>query len=269
MLDTDQRQRFAEQGYLCLPEAIDPELIAGAREQLWEAIPESRDEPEALVGVGSRSPDVPSDAPFTAINDQLYDYGSSLVGDRLVAPDGPDMQLAFRYPRDLRVSAYHDRRSGVGHLDGYGPGFKQDGEYTGFAVAGVVYFDQVAARGGGFTVWPGSHWLAAAYFRDHALNAPGYGGNLPAIDDSGGWDRTASLGNQLRSRELSGPPGTLILWHNKLIHGAGVNQSDRIRMAGIKRFRRDDHEAIKADAAAAPFAYWDEIEAPPAPGSDP
>ena len=126
-------------------------------------------------------------------------------------------------------------------------------------VGAVLYFDDVPDRGGGFTVWPSSHWIAAEYFSEHALNTPGLGGSLPALDDNGGWDRHHNLDDQFRSRELNYPAGTLILWHNKIYHTSGVNQSDAIRMAGISRFSRDDQGDIFEDAADKPLKYWEGV----------
>ena len=258
MLSDQQRRQFVRDGYLVIEDGIDRELVDAAFEQIVDAVPEDVDDPEQLRGVGFRSPDVDAADEFAAINDQLYAYGRALVGEKLQEP-GPSPMLKLEYPKELRLSTHLDRRPHTGHLDGFGPGFKQTGQYTGFGIAGNVYFDDVPERGGGFTVWPGSHWVAADYFSEYALNTPGQGGQLPAIDDDGGWDRSRSMSDQLRSRELNAPAGTVTLWHNKLTHTAGVNQSDRIRMAGITRMRRTDHDEILEDAADKPFKYWDGV----------
>ena len=258
MLTSDQKRRFVQDGFLVIDQGIDHHLVDAAFTTIAEALPEDVDAPDQLRGVGSRAPEIDADDEIGAINERLYEYASELVGATLDQP-GTGMQLALRYPEALRLAAYHDRRPRVGHLDGFGPGFQQTGQYTGFTIAGTVYFDDVPERGGGFTVWPGSHWVAANYFEDHALNTPGQGGNLPAIDDEGGWDRTRFLSDQLRSIELNGNAGTVILWHNKLMHTAGVNQSERIRMAGITRMSRGDKAEILEDAADKPFAYWDGV----------
>lgn len=259
MLDQEQRREFGQQGYLVLEDAIDQELIEEGRELIWNEIPESPDNPEELVGVGSRTPDVPTEEPFMTIKRQLFEFGAELVGDSLVAPDSPHMQLALRYPRELRLSEHLDRKPTHGHLDGFGPGYKKTGQYSSWMVAGVVYFDDVVSGGGGFTVWPGTHWVAADYFSNHALNTPGYGGPLPAIDDDGGWDRNHTISDQVRSRELNYDAGTVILWHNKIYHTTGVNQSENIRMAGITRFSREDQDEIYEDAADKPLKYWDGV----------
>ncbi|MFB6135853.1 MAG: phytanoyl-CoA dioxygenase family protein [Halobacteriaceae archaeon] len=260
MLSESQKREFVRDGFLVVEDGVESELVDEGRELIWEELPEDPDDVESLVGVGSRSPDVSAEEPFATINERLYEHAVDLVGDALVAPDGPGMQFALRYPKDLRLDAHHDRRPNSGHLDGYGPGFKEDGQYSGFAVAAVVYFDDVSPRGGGFTVWPGSHWVAADYFRDHALNTPGLGGDLPAIDDDGDWDSSRSLRDQLRSRSLAGDAGTVVLWHNKLVHTAGVNQSDAVRMAGITRMSREDQDEIREDAKDKPFEYWDGLD---------
>jgi hypothetical protein len=263
MLDDDAKRQFAREGYLRLEGAL-ADLGTEAREAVAEAVPDDLDAPEELYGVGSRQPTVPTDEPFTSINDALYAYGRALVGDALREPSGPDMQLALRYPKRVRLGDAFDRTPAFGHLDGYGPGFRDTGDYNGFDVGAVVYLDDVPDRGGGFTVWPGSHLVAADYFRDHSLASPGYHGRLPAVAEDG-WDYTAWFHEQARSRELAGPAGTVVLWHGRMVHSAGVNQSDRVRMAGIQRFAREGFDARKAEFAADPFAGWtglDGIETP-------
>jgi ectoine hydroxylase-related dioxygenase (phytanoyl-CoA dioxygenase family) len=265
VLSTQQQRRFKRDGYLVLEDALGDDLVADGRQSLEASVPEDLKTKEGVVGVGSRSPEPSDTEPIETINERLYEYGAALVGDALVEPEGPDMQFALRYPRDIRLAAHHDRRPDFGHLDGYGGSFKDRGEYGGFTVGAVVYFDDVVERGGGFTVWPGSHWVAAEYFSDHSVESPGIHGQLPAIDDEGDWDYSRRFDEQCRSRELAGDAGTVVLWHNKLVHTAGVNQSPNVRVAGIRRFRREDFDDVKRDAAEKPFAYWPAIaDLPPA-----
>ena len=259
MLSDQQRRQFVRDGYLVIEDGIDQDLVEAAFEKIAAAIPEDVDDPDQVRGVGFRSPDVDAPEEMEVINDRLYAYARELVGEQLQEP-GPSPMLKLEYPKELRLSTHLDRRPHTGHLDGFGPGFKRTGQYTGFAIAGNVYFDDVPERGGGFTVWPGSHWVAADYFSEYALNTPGQGGQLPAIDDDGGWNRSSSISDQLRSKELNAPAGTVTLWHNKLTHTAGVNQSDRIRMAGITRMSRQDHDEILEDAADKPFKYWEGVD---------
>lgn len=260
VLSTQQKRRFVRDGYLRIEDAVDDQVVAEGRGRLADEVPEDLDDPDELVGVGSRSPSPSADEPFTTINERLYEYAAALTGDALVPPDGPGMQFALRYPRELRLVAHHDRTPSFGHLDGYGPGYKETGEHGGFTIGAVVYYDDVVERGGGFTVWPGSHWVAADYYAEHSFESPGYHGQLPAIDDDGGWDYTRRFDEQARSRELSGDAGTVILWHNKMVHASGVNQSPNVRMAGLQRFSRDDYDETKHDAADEPFEYWDGVD---------
>jgi hypothetical protein len=263
MLSDDQKRQFARDGYLRVAGALD-DLVADARGAVADAIPEDLDEPEELAGVGSRQPTVPVEEPFASINGALYEYGRALVGGDLRRPSGPDMQLALRYPDTARLGDAFDRTPTFGHLDGYGPGFRDTGNYSGFDIGAVVYLDDVPERGGGFTVWPGAHLVAADYFREHSLSSPGYHGRLPAVAEEG-WDYAGWFHEQARSRELSGDAGTVVLWHGRMVHAAGVNQSERVRMAGIQRFAREGFDARKAEFVANPFAGWaglDGIEMP-------
>jgi ectoine hydroxylase-related dioxygenase (phytanoyl-CoA dioxygenase family) len=59
------------------------------------------------------------------------------------------------------------------------------------------------------------------------------------------------------SHQISGEAGTLVLWHNKLVHSSGVNQTPNARLAGFNRMSRDDFDDIKVDAKDKPFEYWD------------
>ncbi|MFB6136071.1 MAG: phytanoyl-CoA dioxygenase family protein [Halobacteriaceae archaeon] len=148
-----------------------------------------------------------------------------------------------------------------GHLDGYA-NWEENPEPGYFTVAAVVYLGPVEPRGGGFTVWPGSHRTAATFFEDHALETAGGAPNnasIPARED-GEWDFSRVLPEQYDPHECTGDAGTLVLWHNKLTHTAGANRSPNLRMAAIKRYSRPDGDEILRDAADEPFEYWPAME---------
>jgi hypothetical protein len=75
-----------------------------------------------------------------------------------------------------------------------------------------------------------------------------------------GWDHSQRFGYQARSKEICGLTGTVIPWQNKLVQTTGVNQSPIVRMAGIRRLRRHNHDEIKRDPASRRFAYWPEMD---------
>jgi ectoine hydroxylase-related dioxygenase (phytanoyl-CoA dioxygenase family) len=265
MLSADQKRRFARDGYLLVEDALDADIVDRAREQIRDGIPVDVDDYEAMLDADDLTgayEHVEDGEPFAAVKQRLHDYGADLVGDALVEPEGEGMQLAVRFPHDVHLAECYERLPrgefvDGPHLDGYGPGYVEDGEWRGFTVAATVYFDDVVERGGGFTVFPGSHWVAAEYFQDHHLDNPGSAGWLPDVDPEGGWRLWDDFWRNARSRQLSGEAGTVVLWHNKLVHCAGVNQSRNPRMAGIVRMSRDDHDEVKHDATTEPLAYFD------------
>lgn len=261
MLTDAQKRTFKREGYLVLEDGIDTDLVEQGREQILEGMPHDPDDEEALLEAednpGAYGEYVDAEEPYRTINERLYEYGRALVGDALVAPDEPDIQLSIRYPNDIRLAEYHERLPDGEYLDGPHLDGYASMPYSGFTVGGVVYFGDVAPRSGGFTVFPRSHWVTAKFFEDNHPDSAGNAGWVPAIDDDGDWDLWDNFWEQARSRQVEGTAGTVILWHNKMIHCAGLNQRSGIRMAGIKRMARHDHEEIKIDAADKPFKYWD------------
>jgi hypothetical protein len=271
-LTTAERRRFKRNGFVVIDDAFDRELIAEARDALWDAIPEDRDDPESwferdgdhdeILHRNSESDSASrfsNVAPFESIFRTVYDYAEDLVGEgELARPDerpaeyclhgghlmtsradgdpavdhdgavGPILQ----YPSDIRDDAHEpfDYRNGW-HVDGgTGPYATDDEsvEYLPFTVASAVYFDEVVPRGGGFTVWPRSHRLTEEYFEDHTY------GDYVADPDA---LRDLEPGPAF---EVTGGPGTLVLWHHNIIHGAAPNHSERIRMAGFQRIAHRD-----------------------------
>jgi hypothetical protein len=278
-LTDEQRHRFKRNGFLVVEDGIDEALCAEARDALWEAMPEDRDDPaswfardgdhDEILHRGSSS-DTASRftrvEPFEDIFRQVYDYAEELVGAGELAP--PDSRPAeyclhgghlmasredgepavehegavgpiLQYPSDVRDDAHEpfDYRSGW-HVDGgTGPYATEDDdvEYLPFTIASAVYFDEVEPRGGGFTVWPRSHRLTEAYFADRT-----YG---DYVADSGAL-HDLDLGPAF---EITGGPGTLVLWHHNIVHGAAPNHSERIRMAGFQRIAHRDIDAVGQD----------------------
>jgi hypothetical protein len=92
-----------------------------------------------------------------------------------------------------------------------------------------VYLADVGPRAGGFTVYPGSH---ARMFREHRYEAnwsplPGYASAL------------AEVARSVEPLELTAPRGSVIFWHGRLAHAAGVHLGDAIRWAAFADFTHD------------------------------
>jgi hypothetical protein len=291
-LSEEQKRRFKRDGFLVVRDAFDEGLIEEARAVLWDAIPEDRDDPESWFardgdhdeilhrGSDSRSGENLSTVePFEQVFRDIYPYAEQLVGeDVLAAPDERPAQYTLhgghlmasreggdsvvdhdgavgpilQYPSNLDdpLERPFDHTDGR-HVDGgTGPYATEDDdvEYLPFTIAAAVYFDEVVPRGGGFTVWPGSHRKVPRYFEDRSY------GDYIASDT----DMLEELGVD-PPHEIDGDPGTLVLWHHNIAHGAAPNHSDRIRMAGFQRIARTDIDEIGQRGLSDPWLQYPAI----------
>lgn len=284
MLEEQEKKQFKREGYVTLEDVVDESTINEAREIIWDALPISPDSPleeiqERDYEYVSLNTELEDTEPFRVIRDDLFEVAGEFVGrDKLTKPTGEvdmptELQIVINYPKDLRFSNVHLRDMGYGprgtestaggHLDGYGIKFRHPDAETTFnysTIGAGVYLDTVDIGGGGLTVYPGSHWIAKKYFEDHSLEAPGWTGQLPAIDDEGEWNYDGSLYRQLRAKELTGSAGTVIFWHQRLLHCAAPNQRQDLRMATFSRFTRREGEEIQEDAATNLWKYWDGMQ---------
>ncbi len=290
----DRRKlEFKRNGFIILEDVLDPELCHTAREVLAQIIDEDPDDPTSVAtrdgdhdeifhrnsasqGAARMSPtDI---APFERLFRDIYPYASALVGEQLLAPpDEPPMRyclhgghlLASRHGADPIVDhdgaigpilQYPDDRANDipsfdyaahRHVDGGTGPYAVDAAdvtYLPFTIAAAVYFDRVEPRGGGFTVWPGSHRVTAEYFADHTYHDY-VSSDVDVLAE-------LDLGPPL---EIVGPPGTLVLWHHNLAHGAAPNRSERIRMAGFQRIARRDISTIGESGLADPWLQYPAI----------
>ena len=260
-LDQRQKRDFKRQGFLIIENGIDADLVTAARAEVFAAIPEDPNDYESLLAGPGEREEIADLTPFEGINEQLHQYGEQVVGEGTLAPlSGHGMTL--RYPTgdapwQARAKQVRETRS---HIDGHGSSYRRGdpfgdrpvGYFTCFA---MVYLDRVAPQTGGFTVWPGSHWDAGAFYQDHARSA-GYMG-VPGISPDGGWDYSQERSDQFDGFEIHGDAGTVILAHQQLEHCGGINNSQRIRISNIQRLTRTDVDDVDTDAAYRDiWRYW-------------
>lgn len=252
LLSDEEKLAFKRNGFLPVADAVDEDLVGDAVELVWNSIDENPADPSTLVGRGYHL-DVWDDLPeeetgvFDAINDEVFAYAEELVGGNLLEDPDERVQLPLQFPDEEQVLS-GSKLPDHGHVDGYGPGFRESGEVGGFSIGVATYYTRVQARGGGFTVWPGSHWIVAQYYTNHVLETPGH-----AHSDS----IPAPIGD---AHEVTGDPGTIVLWHNKLVHTGGINLTPHVRIASISRFRRADFDEIQRDASDKLWKYWPGME---------
>jgi len=260
MLTTSQKSEFARQGFLVVRDAAPADAVKAAREQVWDAIEEEPDEPEAWGDNRSVSApeDIENPEPFRELNESLYEHCAALVGDSLRDPADASAQLALRFPSgELGATGGKQLNDVSSHVDGFLDVEDGEGDVVPHTVNASLYLDRVEPYGGGFTVWPGSHIDVCRYMEEEGLQAAKRG--VPAPDGRGGWG-DASRDDAFDPLELTGNAGDVVLWHGRLEHEGGINHSPNLRMAHIKRFFHEDGERIQEERPGEPFAGWDGME---------
>jgi hypothetical protein len=115
-----------------------------------------------------------------------------------------------------------------------------------FQVGVVLYLSDVLPGGGGFTVWPGSHHEIA---RHHAT----LGGEdrLPTYEAA-----LQEIQRSTKPAELTGPAGTAVFWHQRLVHTAGINTRRTVRHATLCDFKNATFLAAADSVDRSLWSTW-------------
>jgi hypothetical protein len=141
-----------------------------------------------------------------------------------VRPPG-EAQIALRFP------AAGTPRPPVPHIDGISSGANGVAPGTLYhftALLGVFLSDVSGAQAGNFLVWPGSHRLLEAHFRQHGVDSLA-GGAFPSL-------------GALAPRPLTARAGDVVLAHYALAHAVAPNLGATVRYAVFFRLFHQDHE---------------------------
>lgn len=226
---------FFLNGYTVTRVNLDPSVRRRAIDRVWELLPAGfdRERPRTWRGV------VPDSCHLKELGDRrgrlkfrecvrkeswLYDLmaGNHEVHSAVESLLGVGQVAAPKYFRGLYpvFPCVHERgKVEAGHLDTHP-----------FQVGGVLYLDDVELGGGGFHVWPGSHMpVGLAHYSLHADDPH------PECEQL-----VRDYQKTTRPVELTGNAGTLILWHQRLIHAAGLNRGKKVRQAMLCDFSRPD-----------------------------
>ena len=109
-----------------------------------------------------------------------------------------------------------------------------------------AYLDDVPARGGGFTVYPGSHRLLHGAHRFAANWSP-----LPTFADA-----MRQVVEEIEPLELTGGKGDVVFWHGRTVHSAGAHFGRGIRWAVFADFMRDAATLSDDEHVAAGLYEW-------------
>ena len=92
------------------------------------------------------------------------------------------------------------------------------GDHTGAQLSAMVFVDTVPPHCGGFTIWPGSHYMS------HVYHTTVYGPLDPERADQYVKARDGVL-KETTPVEFHGKAGDVVFWHPRLVHGPGINYS--------------------------------------------
>ncbi|TGY90113.1 hypothetical protein E5163_03005 [Marinicauda algicola] len=236
MLSADRMRQFVRDGYTTVEIELDEFLLAQAMALVWEFCPPSfrPDDPTSWTGMVTDSCITRSMAErqgrlkyrecarafhsiraLTVNNEALRETVKSLISPR--TPDGKPARFMpifrglypiFSQPREVcRVRAHCDT-----HF---------------FQVGTVMYLNETGPEDGAFVVWPGSHRLIAphAYGLTHTHTPEGFDALCARIE------------REIEPVCVTGGPGTVILWHSRLLHSAGVNCTGGVRYGLLSDFK--------------------------------
>jgi hypothetical protein len=159
-------------------------------------------------------------------------------------------QIALRFPQA-------QARPPVPHIDGmYAP---NNGVPAGTlmhftALLGVFLSDVPGPDAGNFTVWPGSHRLMEAHFRQHGTGA--------IVD---GFPRLELP----QPRHLTGRAGDVVLAHYALAHAAAANLGPYVRYAVFFRLYHAEHEKAGTRPLTELWSQWEGVRDAAAAPDDP
>ena len=172
----------------------------------------------------------------------VFEAAERLVGHGNLLPVNR-IQVALRFPTRPGTPIQEPR----GHIDGLGTGVNgiPKGTYRrSFTVLCVVLLSDLPQLNmGNFTVFPGSHRLAEAHFKQH-----GHEGLHSGSLDIEGLEA---------AEQIMGKPGDVLFAHHMLLHCGAVNFSPFVRYAIILRFR---HKGCGDFAERAFTDMWREWE---------
>jgi len=227
VLSDQQIRNFCSAGYCISRVAIPDELVAQAVEKVWALCPPSfrANKPRTWQG------EFRDCCKTQAIEDRRgrVKFREILRGERWLydlTAGNPDVLATVaeligepvepEYVRGLYPVFPTRPRSPQGHCDRHK-----------FQVGVVLYLSDVLPQGGGFTVWPASHDFMAKHQ-----------GTLGGDDRHETFDAAlAEVQASTRPVEITGPIGTLILWHQRLVHTAGINTRRTVRHATLCDFK--------------------------------
>ena len=253
MLSDEQVRQFHASGFCVARVPVSAETIKRVADTVWELCPPTfdRERPKTWQG------ELEDCCKTQSIKDRggrvkfreclrgerwLYELTAANAEILAAIRDLIDEPLPPQYVRGLypvfplkqRLFARKPRQA-CGHCDQHK-----------FQVGVVLYLSDVLPPGGGFTVWPGSHH---EMMRHH--------GTLGGEDRLSSFDEAVErIQASIAPVEITGPAGTVIFWHQRLVHTAGINTLRIVRHATLCDFKNERFLAAAEDAPTGAWATW-------------
>jgi hypothetical protein len=240
MLGWFQKRRLLRDGYLQLRELVPRPRVEAALRAINRSLGENGLPPDRLREMRART-----FCPELATAPELLDlYAATPARALAEAAIGKvrvpgSAQIALRFPQSVPSGGPYP------HIDGmYSP---ENGVTAGTifhftALIGIFLSDVPTADAGNFTVWPGSHQLMEAYFKQHGPEKLLEG--LPPV-------------SLPPPRPLLGRAGDVILAHYSLAHGVASNLGANVRYAVFFRLFHEQHEAYGLRALTDLWGEWE------------
>lgn len=237
-----QKKQFYEQGYLVIPGVVPPVMVREALRAINHSVGGGMP-PEQMTKFRAQSfcPELQGSAVISDLFNRTpaVALAESAIGEGKICPVKGG-QIALRFP-GMQDPPPAPRP----HLDGmHSPtNGVPEGEIHNFtALVGILLSDVTEEYAGNFTVWPGSHHLHEAWFREK--------GPLSLLE---GMPKVALP----EPVQVKGKAGDMILAHYLLAHGVAPNTSPNVRYAIFFRLRHVNHEEQRFESMCDAWLQWE------------
>lgn len=247
-LDPEQQRSLRDDGYLLLPGLIPRPLVEAALQAINHSLGSVGIDPGQLPTYRVRT-FVPELVKSPAILDLLKASPLLAAAEAALGPGNvrvsSETQIALRFPGAPGAAG----SPAVPHIDGIsvpGNGVPPGTLYHFTALGAVFLSDVLEPDQGNFTVWPGSHRVVEAFFREH-----GPAGMIDRFPD-------LALGSP---RPVLARAGDAVLAHYQLAHGIAPNRGPNIRYATFYRLFHTRHESLGNRPLTDQWLEWEGLTA--------
>ncbi len=243
-LSEREKAQLVDQGFVKMPGVVPPIMVDRALREINHCVGEgmnvadmTRFRAQTYCPNLTRTPSIAGLLNATP----AWSLAESAIGRGRIGPSEYG-QIALRFP-GMQDPPGEPRL----HIDGmYSPtnGVEQGtiGNFT--ALLAVFLSDVPEPFSGNFSVWPGSHLLHAAYFKEHGPQSLLNG--MPSVGTPAPLQITAQAGD-------------VVLAHYLLAHGVAPNVSPNVRYAIFFRLTHVDHDRQKWESMMDPWLQWEGI----------